>query len=143
MAKKNLQEKKSVEWLWDSSLEKSMADFGEAYTGYYMDKDGVRYVGFVNIKPEFRGKGLFHKLMEAVKINMPHVIIISPTEITIHTAKQHDFEYEEERYCLVWDAPFEDRIICVRGKLGGMCCGVCVGRSEEGYQVCPAFNGLR
>jgi len=94
--------RKSGEWVWDSKLEKDMSDFGCEYTGCYMVKSGVLYVGVVTVKPEFRGTGKFHTLMELLKERSNSVVLILPTDVTRHTAEVHGFKYDSESHAMLF-----------------------------------------
>jgi len=87
---------------WDFEAERLMSDFGDEYTGYYFDRDGVRTVGFGSVLPEHRGRGLFKALNEKLKDGVRMVIIVSPSLQSIELLKKQGYRYDEERHVCVW-----------------------------------------
>jgi len=88
---------------WMSEFEKDISVFGEEYSGYFFDYKGVRYVGFVSVKTEERGKGLFRKLLDDVKDDMDAVVLISPIPTTIRVAGELGYTYEDDLHRCVWE----------------------------------------
>jgi GNAT superfamily N-acetyltransferase len=88
---------------WKSEMEKDIGEvFGSEYGGYFFDWKGVRFVGFVTVKPEHRGKGLFRKLLEDLKDDMDAVVLASPIPTTIRVAGEMGYTYEEDLHRMVW-----------------------------------------
>jgi len=82
--------------------EQSLDVFGEMFThGSYVrvtSKAGVRtaHVGLVVVKPECRGRGYFHELLEELKRHADVVVLGSPTDDTKRRSEAHGFIYHDQ-----------------------------------------------
>ena len=79
---------------WNPSDEKLLSDFGQAYIGYYIDIDCVRYIPYAGVRQQYHGKGFFKILLDAVKGGISAVVLCNPTDITIETAMRQGYVYD-------------------------------------------------
>lgn len=87
---------------WKPEQERLLTDFNIAYVGYYVDIGGVRYIPYVGVKTIYQGKGFFKILLDKVKEGVSAVVLLNPTDITIHTAEGFGYEYDDAINAMIW-----------------------------------------
>lgn len=87
---------------WPPDKERKLSEFGLPYIGYFIDIDGIRYVGYIGIKQSHIGKGFFKLLMGTLKKDMNAVVLESPTQHTIEFAAEYGYSYDAVNHRMVW-----------------------------------------
>ena len=87
---------------WPSDKEKELSDFGDAYLGYYVDIDNVRYVMYARVKDMYRNKGFFTILMDALKKDVDAVALDNPTDITVNVSMKCGYKFDDVYNRMVW-----------------------------------------
>ena len=89
---------------WKPELERKLSElFGQMYTGYLMEQEATRIVGFASVKPEYRGRGYFKSLLgERLKEGADIVVLLHPTEPTRELAEGFGYVYDPNREVSIW-----------------------------------------
>lgn len=87
---------------WNPDEEHLLTDFGVAYVGYYIDRDGVRYIPYAGVKVAYQGKGFFKILLDKVKDGINAVALLNPTDITMETSMKQGYAYDSAINAMVW-----------------------------------------
>ena len=93
----------SIPRRWDENIEQRVSNFGSAYTGFYIDVGKIRYVGYVGVVKDKRGRGRFKAILEAFKEGMDAVVLYSPTFLTRRLAERYGYYFDSCQNVIIWE----------------------------------------
>ena len=87
---------------WSPEEEHLLTDFGIPYVGYYIDRNNVRYIPYAGVRDQYRGKGFFKILLDAVKKDVRAVVLCNPTDITREISLKQGYVFDDVINAMIW-----------------------------------------